>query len=122
SVYGNLSSADHVYDEASPSYASNIISEVHDHDNYQDAVCEHHEVHEMHDDVQLNCIVDSDAEYTSDSIMISYDQYVKDNAKSVVQSNVSSVPNDAHMMIINEMHEQTAQCVSMNSQNKVVNA
>ncbi|GKA28484.1 retrovirus-related pol polyprotein from transposon TNT 1-94 [Tanacetum coccineum] len=47
----NLSSADHVYDEASLSYDSNILSEVPDHDNYQDAVCEHHEVHEMHDDV-----------------------------------------------------------------------
>ncbi|GKD60280.1 retrovirus-related pol polyprotein from transposon TNT 1-94 [Tanacetum coccineum] len=33
--------------------------------------------------------------------------YVKDNVESVVQSNVSSVPNDAYMMIINEVHEQT---------------
>ncbi|GKD82669.1 hypothetical protein Tco_1349508, partial [Tanacetum coccineum] len=46
----NLSSVDLVYDEASPSYDSDILSEVPDHDNYQDAVCEHHEVHEMHDD------------------------------------------------------------------------
>ncbi|GKA31029.1 hypothetical protein Tco_0717334 [Tanacetum coccineum] len=45
----NLSSADPVYDEASPSYDSNILFEVPDHDNYQDDVCEHHEVHEMHD-------------------------------------------------------------------------
>ncbi|GJT84830.1 hypothetical protein Tco_1066547 [Tanacetum coccineum] len=100
----NLSSADPVYD------------------NYQDAVCEHHEVHEMHDDVQPNCIVDSDAEYTGDNNMILYDQYVKDNAKPVVQNNVSSVPNDAYMMIINEMHDQTAQCVSVKAQNKVVDA
>ncbi|GJY62935.1 hypothetical protein Tco_0464395, partial [Tanacetum coccineum] len=47
----NLSSADPVYDEASLSYDSDILSEVPDHDNYQDADCEHHEVHEMHDDV-----------------------------------------------------------------------
>nr|GEV08864.1 retrovirus-related Pol polyprotein from transposon TNT 1-94 [Tanacetum cinerariifolium] len=60
----NLSSANHVYDEASLSYDSDILSEVHDHDNYQDAVCEHHQVHEMHDDVQPNCVVDSDTEYT----------------------------------------------------------
>ncbi|GJU04841.1 hypothetical protein Tco_1121271 [Tanacetum coccineum] len=71
----NLSSADPVYDEASPSYDSDILSE-----------------------------------------------YVKDNAEPVVQSNVSSVPNDAYMMIINDMHEQTAQSVSANEQNKVVNA
>nr|GEU89110.1 retrovirus-related Pol polyprotein from transposon TNT 1-94 [Tanacetum cinerariifolium] len=70
----NLSSADPVYDVAGPSYDSNILSEVYDHDNYQDAVCELHEVHEMHDNVQPNYVVVSDAEYTSDSYMISYDQ------------------------------------------------
>ncbi|GKA02867.1 retrovirus-related pol polyprotein from transposon TNT 1-94 [Tanacetum coccineum] len=32
-------------------------------------------------------------------------EYVKDNAVQVIQSNVSSVPNDALMMIINDMHE-----------------
>nr|GEV46544.1 putative reverse transcriptase domain-containing protein [Tanacetum cinerariifolium] len=37
----NLSSADPIYDEASPSYDSNILAEVHDHDNYVDSVvCE----------------------------------------------------------------------------------
>nr|GFB25733.1 hypothetical protein [Tanacetum cinerariifolium] len=65
-----------VYDEAVPSYDSDIMSEVHDHDNYQDAVCELHGVHEMHDHVQPNCVVDSNAEYSSDSNTISYDQIV----------------------------------------------
>ncbi|GKC87607.1 integrase, catalytic region, zinc finger, CCHC-type containing protein, partial [Tanacetum coccineum] len=118
----NLSSADPIYDEAGLSYDSDILSEVQNHDIYQDDVCEHHEVHEMHNDVQPNYVVDSDAEYTSDSNMIPYDQYVKDNAELVVQSNVSSMLNDAYMMIINEMHEQAAQCVSANEHNKVVNA
>nr|GEU62144.1 hypothetical protein [Tanacetum cinerariifolium] len=45
----NLSSADPVYDEAGSSYDSDILSEVHDHDNYQDVVCELHGVHQMHD-------------------------------------------------------------------------
>ncbi|GJZ21032.1 hypothetical protein Tco_0558071, partial [Tanacetum coccineum] len=31
----NLSSANPVYDEAGPSYDSDILSEVHDHDHYQ---------------------------------------------------------------------------------------
>ncbi|GJT80654.1 integrase, catalytic region, zinc finger, CCHC-type containing protein [Tanacetum coccineum] len=75
----NLLSADHVHDEASPSYDSDILSEVHDHDHYQDVVCDHHEAHEMHHDVQPNCVVDSNADYMSDSNMIMYDQYVKDN-------------------------------------------
>ncbi|GKE63637.1 hypothetical protein Tco_1514004, partial [Tanacetum coccineum] len=69
----NLSSANPVYDETSPSYDSDILSEVHDHDHYQDATCEHQEVHEMHDDIQPNYIVDSHADYTSDSNMIPYD-------------------------------------------------
>nr|GFB17298.1 hypothetical protein [Tanacetum cinerariifolium] len=94
----NLSSADPVFDEAGPLYDSKILSEVPDYNNYQDDVCEHHEVHEMHDDVQPNCLVDSDDEYTSDTNMISYDQYVKDNIEPVVQNNVSSIPHDAYMM------------------------
>ncbi|GJR95153.1 retrovirus-related pol polyprotein from transposon TNT 1-94 [Tanacetum coccineum] len=89
----NLSSADPVYDEAE---------------------------HEMHDDVHPNYVVDSHANYTSDSNMIPYDQYVKDNAVPVVQSNVSSVPNDAYMMIFNDMHEPHAQSVSDTTRNTVV--
>nr|GEX36663.1 retrovirus-related Pol polyprotein from transposon TNT 1-94 [Tanacetum cinerariifolium] len=115
----NLSSVDPIYDKAGPSYDSDILSEVHDHDYYQDVVCEHHEVHEMHYDVQPNYIVDSHADYTSDSNMIPLDQYVKDNAVPVVQCNVSSVPNDAYMMILNDMHEQSAQHVSVTTQNNV---
>nr|GEW07942.1 retrovirus-related Pol polyprotein from transposon TNT 1-94 [Tanacetum cinerariifolium] len=71
----NLSSTDPVYDEAGPSYDSNILS-----------------------------------------------KYVKDNAKPAVQNNVSFVPNDAYMMILNEMHEQTAQCVYVKTHTKVVDA
>ncbi|GJX41375.1 retrovirus-related pol polyprotein from transposon TNT 1-94 [Tanacetum coccineum] len=116
----NLSSADPVYDEAGLSYDSNILSKVHDHDHYQDAVCEHLEEHKMHDDVQPIYVVDSHANYTSDSNMIPYDQYVKDNAVPVVQSNVSSVPNDAYMMIFNDMYESHAQSVFDTTQNTIV--
>nr|GEU67884.1 hypothetical protein [Tanacetum cinerariifolium] len=68
----------------------------------------------------------SSADLVYDEAGLSYDsdnlsEYVKDNAVQVVQSNVSYVPNDAFMMIINDMHEQAAQCVSTNKQNKVVN-
>ncbi|GJT53159.1 hypothetical protein Tco_0988213 [Tanacetum coccineum] len=117
----NLSSADPVYDEDGLSYDSDILSKVHDHDHYQDAVCEHHEEHEMHDDVQPNYVVDSHANYTSDSNMILYEQYIKDNAVPVIQSNVSSVPNDAYMMIFNDMHEPHAHPVSVTKRNTVVN-
>nr|GEZ93202.1 hypothetical protein [Tanacetum cinerariifolium] len=116
----NLSSTDLVYDKARPSYDSNILSEVQDHDHYLDGVCAHHEEHAMHDNVKLNHVVDSHADYTSDSNMIPYDQYVKDKAVPVVYSNVSSVLNDAYMMIYNNMYEPHAQSVSKPSPNTVV--
>nr|GEV31656.1 reverse transcriptase domain-containing protein [Tanacetum cinerariifolium] len=116
----NLSSTDPIYDVPVPSYDLDILSEVHDHDYYQDVVCEHHEVHEMHDDVQPKYVVDSHTDYTSNSNMIPYDQYVKENAVPVVQSNVSFVPNNAYMMILNDMHEQPTQYVSVTTQNNVV--
>nr|GEX11493.1 hypothetical protein [Tanacetum cinerariifolium] len=61
-----------------------------------------------------------EASLSYDSNILS--EYVKDNVVSVVQSNVSSVPNDAYMMIINEMHEPSALNVSANKQHIVVNA
>ncbi|GJR16151.1 hypothetical protein Tco_0798803 [Tanacetum coccineum] len=72
----NLSSVDPVYDEAGPSYDSDILSEVHDHDHYQDDACEHHEEHEMHDDVQPTYIVDSQANLRV-IVINSYDQVVR---------------------------------------------
>ncbi|GKD89413.1 retrovirus-related pol polyprotein from transposon TNT 1-94, partial [Tanacetum coccineum] len=68
-----------------------------------------------------NYAVDSDADYTSDSNIIPYDQYVEDNEEHVVQSNVSSIRNDALMSILDEMHEQGVQSMSANKQVKVVN-
>ncbi|GKE19675.1 hypothetical protein Tco_1427252, partial [Tanacetum coccineum] len=106
-----------VYDEAGPSYDSDILSEVYDHDHYQDAVCEHHEEQEMHDNVQPIYVVDSHADYTISSNMIPYDQYVKDNAVLVIQSNVSSITNDAYMMIYNDMCKPHAQFVSKTTRN-----
>ncbi|GJS71358.1 retrovirus-related pol polyprotein from transposon TNT 1-94 [Tanacetum coccineum] len=105
----NLSSEDPIYDEAGPSYDSNTPFEVQDHDTFVDHMDEYHEVHEMQNDVQHNYVVDSDAEYTSDSNIIPYNQYLEDNEENGVQSNVSSVQNDALMSIINEMHEEGVQ-------------
>ncbi|GKA15625.1 hypothetical protein Tco_0695372 [Tanacetum coccineum] len=75
----NLSSAEPVYDEAGPSYDSDTLSKVQDHDNSLDNIYEYHEEHEMQKDVQLNDAVDSDTEYTSNSNFISYEQYEQDN-------------------------------------------
>ncbi|GJT68011.1 hypothetical protein Tco_1019491 [Tanacetum coccineum] len=102
----NLTSKDQIYDEAGPSYDSNTPYEVQDHDTFVNHLDEYHEVHEMQTDEQHNYVVDSDADYTSNSNIIPYDQYVEDNEDHVVQRNVSSVRNDALMSILDEMHEQ----------------
>nr|GEZ11138.1 retrovirus-related Pol polyprotein from transposon TNT 1-94 [Tanacetum cinerariifolium] len=98
----NLSSADPITVEAEPSYDSDILSEVRDHDQYLDDTCAYQEEHVMHDSVQLDHVVDLHADHTSISNMISYDQYVKDIDVSVVHSNASSVPNDNFMMIYDD--------------------
>ncbi|GJS46896.1 retrovirus-related pol polyprotein from transposon TNT 1-94 [Tanacetum coccineum] len=56
----------------------------------------------------------------SDSNIIPYDQYVEDNEEHVVQSNVSSVRNDALMSILDEMHEQGVQSRLANKPDMVV--
>nr|GEZ30360.1 integrase, catalytic region, zinc finger, CCHC-type, peptidase aspartic, catalytic [Tanacetum cinerariifolium] len=93
---------DPITDEAGPSYDSDILSEVQDHDQYLDDTCIYQEEHVMHDSVQLDHVVDLQADHTSVSNMIPYDQYVKDNDVSVVHSNASSVPNDTFMMIYDD--------------------
>nr|GEY85078.1 integrase, catalytic region, zinc finger, CCHC-type, peptidase aspartic, catalytic [Tanacetum cinerariifolium] len=87
----NLSSTDPVTDEARPSYDSDILSEVPDYEHYPDATCAHHEGHATHDNIQLDHFVNSHADYTSDSHMIPYDQYVRDNEVPVIHSGASSV-------------------------------
>nr|GEV08020.1 hypothetical protein [Tanacetum cinerariifolium] len=91
-----------------------------DHDHYQEAACAHHEDHMMHDSVQLDHVVDSHADSTSDSNIILYDQHVKDNEVLVVHSDVSFVPNDAFMMIYDDMCEPHDQSVSYPSRNTAV--
>nr|GFB42898.1 hypothetical protein [Tanacetum cinerariifolium] len=91
-----------------------------DHDHYQEAACAHHEDHMMCDSVQLDHVVDSHADYTSDGNIILYDQYVKDNEVPVVHSDVSSIPTDAFMMIYDDMCEPHDQSVYYPSRNTAV--
>ncbi|GKA82856.1 retrovirus-related pol polyprotein from transposon TNT 1-94, partial [Tanacetum coccineum] len=92
-----------------------------DHDAFVDHMDEYHDVHEMQNDVQHNYVVDSDADYTSDSNIIPYDQYVEDNEEHVVQCNASSVRNDALMSILDEMHEQGVQSRLTNKPDMLMN-
>ncbi|GKF33152.1 hypothetical protein Tco_0106352, partial [Tanacetum coccineum] len=86
-------------EEVGPSYDSNTPFEVQDHDTFVDHMDEYHEVHEMQNDVQHNYIIDYNVEYTSDSNIIPHNQYLEDIEENGVQSNVSSVQNDALMSI-----------------------
>nr|GEU82561.1 hypothetical protein [Tanacetum cinerariifolium] len=90
----NLSSADPVTDEAGQSYDSDTLSEVPDHDHYQDAACTLHEEHVMHD------------------------SYVKDNEVPVVHSDVSSVPTDAFMMMYNDIRSHFSEKGFKQKENK----
>nr|GEV19720.1 integrase, catalytic region, zinc finger, CCHC-type, peptidase aspartic, catalytic [Tanacetum cinerariifolium] len=116
----NLSSADPVTDEAGPSYDLDILFEVLDYEHYLDAACAHHEGHVTHDNIQLDHFVDSHVDYTSDSHMIPYDQYVRDNEVPVVHSGASSVPTDAFTMIYNDMCESHDPSISNTSRTTVV--
>ncbi|GKA27057.1 hypothetical protein Tco_0713225 [Tanacetum coccineum] len=95
----NLMSEDPIYNEAGTSYDSDIPFEVQDHDNYHDSVYEHHDVHEMQNNIQQDYVVDSKADYTSDSNIISYDQIKiletqlqeKDNAIRNLKAQVSKM-------------------------------
>nr|GEV76970.1 retrovirus-related Pol polyprotein from transposon TNT 1-94 [Tanacetum cinerariifolium] len=67
----------------------------------------------------------SSADPVTDEVGPSYDsdilsEYVKDNAVPVLHRNVSSVLNDAYMMIYNDMFEPHAQSVYNTPQNTVV--
>ncbi|GKF85035.1 hypothetical protein Tco_0249933 [Tanacetum coccineum] len=52
----------------------------------------------MQNDVQHNYVVDSDTDYTSDSNIIPYDQYVEDNEEHGVQSRLANKPD----MVVND--------------------
>ncbi|GJU54636.1 hypothetical protein Tco_1228350 [Tanacetum coccineum] len=76
---------------------------VHDHDNYLVNVGEYHEVHEMQNDIQQNYVVDSDAEYTSDSNIILYKQYA---AQCISANEQNKVVNESLIAELARYKEQ----------------
>nr|GEW99154.1 integrase, catalytic region, zinc finger, CCHC-type, peptidase aspartic, catalytic [Tanacetum cinerariifolium] len=70
-------------------------------DEQPDAACAHHEEHVMLDSVQLDHVVDSYADYTSDSNMIPYDQYVKDNEPTLYNGHEIIKDNHAPAIVHN---------------------
>ncbi|GJY86668.1 retrovirus-related pol polyprotein from transposon TNT 1-94 [Tanacetum coccineum] len=81
--------------KAGTSYVSNTLSRYISRYHCKIHLDEYPEVHEMQTDEQHNYVVDSDADYTSNSNIVLYDQYMEDNEDHVVQRNVSSDQNDS---------------------------
>ncbi|GJX37413.1 hypothetical protein Tco_0250716 [Tanacetum coccineum] len=65
---------------------------------------------------------DSNIDITSDSNVICYDQYMKENESEVVQDTTSFEQQDAMIMsVIEEMSNQVAKCNAVNQENKTGN-
>ncbi|GJQ92381.1 hypothetical protein Tco_0003520 [Tanacetum coccineum] len=92
-------------------YDSNILLEVPTHDTYLDNQVIDQSVQEMQYSEQPVFNNDSDIDITSDSNMISYEQYLKETENTVVQDTLSLVQQDTMLMsMIEEMYNKVTQC------------
>nr|GEW60229.1 hypothetical protein [Tanacetum cinerariifolium] len=115
----DLDAFDSYYDEAPStrallmanlsSYDSDVLSEVPISDTYQDNYVLDHCVQEMYYSKEPPFVPISYIKITSDSNIISYDQYMKENESKVVQSTPFTEEQNAMIMfIINEISNQVA--------------
>nr|GEV39518.1 hypothetical protein [Tanacetum cinerariifolium] len=96
-------------------------SNVHDHDHYHDAACEHHEEQEMHDDVQPNYVVDLHVDYTCESDMILYYQFELTEREQKIDEQLRIVITDRNFKEENlkkELHSVKMQLASTINHNK----
>ncbi|GJS45240.1 retrovirus-related pol polyprotein from transposon TNT 1-94 [Tanacetum coccineum] len=99
----NLSSAGSANPQAGPSNAS-ILSEVHTLENAIDHSVTNQNEHEIHNEVQQSNVIDSTSVHMGNSNIIPYEQYLTTNDVSVVPSCASSAPNNAYVLIDNNVH------------------
>ncbi|GJU35759.1 hypothetical protein Tco_1184113 [Tanacetum coccineum] len=103
-------------------YDSDVLSEVPTLDTYQNNNVIDQGVQEIQYSEQPHFSIDSDINITSDSNVISYEQYLKESKNAVVQDTTSPAQQDALIMsVIEEMSNQVSQCNAMNKENKTVN-
>ncbi|GJZ98690.1 hypothetical protein Tco_0671143 [Tanacetum coccineum] len=96
-------------------YDSDVLYEVPTHDTYQDNNVIDQSVQEMQYSEQPVFFDDSNIDITSDSNVISYNQYLKENACEIVQDTKSSKQQDSMIMfVIEEMSNQVAKCNAVN--------
>ncbi|GJV40553.1 hypothetical protein Tco_1418993 [Tanacetum coccineum] len=104
------------------SYDSEVLLEVPIHDNYLDNHVIGQNVQEMQYSEQPVFNNETNIDITSDSNMISYEQYLKETKNAVVQDTSSSAQQDAMIMsMIKEMSKQVAKCNEVDKVNKAVN-
>ncbi|GJY73462.1 hypothetical protein Tco_0477893 [Tanacetum coccineum] len=99
----NLSSPGPTNLQASSSDAS-ILFEVPDLENANVASNNDQVEHEIHNEVQQSTVIDSNNADIGNSNVIPYEQYLATNDVSVVPSCASSTPNNAYVLIDNNVH------------------
>ncbi|GJT65915.1 retrovirus-related pol polyprotein from transposon TNT 1-94 [Tanacetum coccineum] len=104
------------------SYDLATLSEVPIHDNYLDNHMIDQNMQEMQYSEQPVFNNDTDIDITSDSNMISYEQYLKETENTVVQDTSSSAQQEAMIMsMIKEMTNQVAKRNEVDKENKIIN-
>ncbi|GJZ02220.1 hypothetical protein Tco_0520181 [Tanacetum coccineum] len=93
------------------SYDSEVLSEVPIQDNYLDNHVLDQNMQEMQYSEQPVFDNNTDIDITSNSNMISYEQYLKETKNTIVQDTSSSTQQEAMIMsVIEEMNNQVAKC------------
>nr|GEZ11359.1 hypothetical protein [Tanacetum cinerariifolium] len=104
------------------SYDSDVLSDVPTHENYLENHVTDQNAQETQYSKQPVFNTDTYIDITSDSIMISYEQYLKETKNTVVQNTSSSAQQDAMIMsVIEEMTNQVAKCNEVDKENKIIN-
>ncbi|GJT59522.1 hypothetical protein Tco_1003055 [Tanacetum coccineum] len=99
-----------------------VISEVPTYNTYHDNHVFEQNVQEMQDCEQQAFVDDSNHEFTTESNMISYEKYLKENESQVVHNTPSPANQDLMIMsVIEQMANQVAKCNVEYKENQVIN-
>ncbi|GJR14887.1 hypothetical protein Tco_0797539 [Tanacetum coccineum] len=104
------------------SYDLDLLSKVPNYDTYQDNNVFDQSVQEMHYSEQPVLVNDSNIKITSNSNVISYKQYLKENKNEVVQGTTCPKQEEVMIMsVIDEMSDLVSKCNAVNKENKIIN-
>ncbi|GJY09623.1 hypothetical protein Tco_0377808 [Tanacetum coccineum] len=105
------------------SYDLDVISEVPNSENYQNNVVSDMCVQEESYYEQLTFNLNPDIDITSDSNIISYDQYLQETESAHVQNNTSFDQQNAMIMLVfDAISDQVAKCTADNLKHKELDA